>query len=531
MIRLIRVLNGVSSGSELELDQHAIVCGRDNASDFTIADSNVSRRHCRFVPVNEGSQYLVEDLHSSNGTYVNNKLIRSKLLAAGDRIRVGNTLLEFTTKDDLDGIPIVDDVASAKPGISKDNSSLTQEDADLDFVYQVSLISSGNLSIVGLCSHASQLIRDWAGTGQALLMLLHDNEREIAETFCSFAPKEETSTAGTAKPPEVRYNRELVERVIESWKPTSSNFQGTSKALPADMTQSSDEFEAMCVPINNGQKLLGLIYVDNLSGVSDRTGTVFLPEGLRMLATIGKQLAAAIENISRIQAAPISDRKSTTDQLVSAISHRINNLFQMTSGSEFLIDAALEANDLKRVSEGWSTVRQSQNRISQLSTNLSAHCHDFEPLLHTINLHDAIERAANEAGDSFGDVRVKITHQIKFDFALKLDSYYFGRAITNILTVGLMASEHGEDEQNEVTLETSLLDEQVLIRVGFRHFDDRFDLAELFDPVEEIDKVKAGMGMLEILVSRKIVEGHAGTIEGVSEGENLNWIEVRFPLG
>ena len=71
--------------------------------------------------------------------------------------------------------------------------------------------------------------------------------------------------------------------------------------------------------------------------------------------------------------------------------------------------------------------------------------------------------------------------------------------------------------------------EGVLIRVGFQHFDDRFDLVQLMATVDEIDKLKAGMGMLELLISRKIVEGLAGTIEGISEAADLNRIEIRLP--
>ena len=221
--------------------------------------------------------------------------------------------------------------------------------------------------------------------------------------------------------------------------------------------------------------------------------------------------------------------KNTTDQLVSAVSHRINNLMQLNSGGEFLVDAALDSNDLKRVAQGWVTVRRSQNRIRQLSLNLSTYCHDFKELRTTLNFHDLIESAASDVGDSFDRTRLKITHQTNADLKLNLDEHYSCQAIANILTVGMMATEVSENSLEEVTLVTSLSADEVLIRVGFRNFDDRFDLAQLMETTDQIDKLKAGMGMLELLVSRKIVEGQAGSILGVSEGENLNRIEIRLP--
>ena len=230
-----------------------------------------------------------------------------------------------------------------------------------------------------------------------------------------------------------------------------------------------------------------------------------------------------------LQQLPESNRMNTTDQLVLAVSHRINNLFHSSSGGEFLVDTALKSNDLDRVAEGWSIVKRLQNRISQLSSNLCIYCINLELLLRKLNLYDQIEAAADEVGNSFDKTRLKISHQFDSDLKLNLDSHFCCQAIANILTVALMASEDGEDGQDEVTLETSMSDKSVLIRVGFRHFDDRFDLVQLMAAVDQINKLKAGLGMLELLVTRKIVEGHSGTIKGVTKAANHNWIEVRLP--
>ena len=221
---------------------------------------------------------------------------------------------------------------------------------------------------------------------------------------------------------------------------------------------------------------------------------------------------------------------NTTDQLVSAVSHRINGLLQMSSGGEFLIDAALESNDLERIAAGWSTVKRSQNRIAQLVVNLNTYCHDFDPLVRELNLHGLLEAAADEVGSSYDRDRLKISNQTTPDFKIELDEYFCCRAIANVLTVGLMVSEHGDDSRDEVTLEAMLSEADLLIRVNFRHFDERFDLTQLMKPIAEIDKLKAGMGMVELLVSRKIVEGLGGSIAGTCKADGLNSIEIRFPL-
>jgi len=194
------------------------------------------------------------------------------------------------------------------------------------------------------------------------------------------------------------------------------------------------------------------------------------------------------------------------------------------------VDAGLEANDLEQVAQGWSTVRRTQNRINQLSVNLTTYCQDFKPVFRKLNLHGLIEIAVDEIGNSFDATRLKVVHQTAADVSLELDAHYCSRAIENVLCVGLMATAASSGSESHVTLETSLSDEGVLIRVSFKHFDDRFDVVELIKADGEVNRIKGELGLLELLVSRRIVEGQGGTIEGGCAADNLNWIDIRFPI-
>ena len=70
--------------------------------------------------------------------------------------------------------------------------------------------------------------------------------------------------------------------------------------------------------------------------------------------------------------------------------------------------------------------------------------------------------------------------------------------------------------------------DRYVIRVLFRHFDDRFDLAELGKG--EIDCDNAEFGFLEMLIAQKIVASQAGSLVCSTDPENRNTIEVRLPL-
>lgn len=75
------------------------VLGRAEDCDFRIPLSEISRKHCRLV--RDGDALRVEDLGSSNGTFVNDQRVQQKELGAGDLLRVGPVV--FVVQ--LDGEP------------------------------------------------------------------------------------------------------------------------------------------------------------------------------------------------------------------------------------------------------------------------------------------------------------------------------------------------------------------------------------------------------------------------------------------
>lgn len=78
--------------------------GRGSDNDIIIEDDAVSGQHALIVvePAQSGegaSDYILEDLDSTNHTYVNNKEIKRHTLVDGDIIRLGTTRLKFSTRE------------------------------------------------------------------------------------------------------------------------------------------------------------------------------------------------------------------------------------------------------------------------------------------------------------------------------------------------------------------------------------------------------------------------------------------------
>jgi len=85
---LLVVLKGPGAGARFLLNQERTVAGRGPNSDIFLDDITVSRSHASFVK-DQGS-FMIEDMGSLNGTYVNRKLLREPvLLRNGDEVQVG----------------------------------------------------------------------------------------------------------------------------------------------------------------------------------------------------------------------------------------------------------------------------------------------------------------------------------------------------------------------------------------------------------------------------------------------------------
>jgi Inner membrane component of T3SS, cytoplasmic domain len=84
---------GLRAGSAYDLSEGALL-GRGDQADIVLEDSFASSRHARLVP--RGDVIVLEDLGSTNGTYLNDEPLRGpQPLHPGDRVRIGDTSFTF----------------------------------------------------------------------------------------------------------------------------------------------------------------------------------------------------------------------------------------------------------------------------------------------------------------------------------------------------------------------------------------------------------------------------------------------------
>ena len=90
---LLVVLRGPNTGARFLLDDDSVTSGRHPDSDIFLDDVTVSRKHATFS--REGGRFVVKDVGSLNGTYLNRELIDQATLTTGDEVQIGKYRLVF----------------------------------------------------------------------------------------------------------------------------------------------------------------------------------------------------------------------------------------------------------------------------------------------------------------------------------------------------------------------------------------------------------------------------------------------------
>lgn len=96
---LLEIVEGAGAGKQVPLEGPLEV-GREAGVSLLLEDEEVSRHHARIEPTGDGA--MVYDLGSTNGTYINDQpLGAAQRLSPGDRLRLGLTVLELRTREQV----------------------------------------------------------------------------------------------------------------------------------------------------------------------------------------------------------------------------------------------------------------------------------------------------------------------------------------------------------------------------------------------------------------------------------------------
>ena len=123
MARLLKT-NGTGEPEVFELTLGVNLFGRAPENHFPVNHHTVSGRHAELILTADG--VLLRDLNSTNGTYVNDALVKQAILQPGQKLRMGDVEFQVDTTDVHIAIPEIERPLPAPPVVLPDGSMLCQ---------------------------------------------------------------------------------------------------------------------------------------------------------------------------------------------------------------------------------------------------------------------------------------------------------------------------------------------------------------------------------------------------------------------
>ena len=545
------VLQGPDKGRRFELPDSPALVGRESRT-LPLTDNTVSRRHCELLPSN--GDWLVRDLGSSNGTYVNGgRVIASHQLKVGDQIRVGRTLMVFGAQPGITRTASGNvSLAGAESGMdsaimhtvpsSEDSMVLAVPEpaaaamANLKILYQLSATFGSSFDVDQVLEVVMDLVFEHVKADRGVIMLIDPKTQDLVAKVARTREEEERAdpndTAGArANAEKIQASRTIVNHVLNTGEGVlSSNAMADKRFSKGKSVHNLGIRSALCVPIKarklndkGGDEVVGVIYID--SSVRNYT---YSPDQLRLLTAIGLQAGLAIQNAKLYQAGLQAERLAAVGETTAALSHSIKNILQALRGGADVVEMGLRGNNLPQAGKGWRIVDRNLDKIYNLTLNLLAYSRPREPRLEMANpralINECIELLANSANEKGAMIVADVDEAQP---AIPLDPSGMHQVLMNLLSNALDAVEPHRglitvacryDAENRETLLEVIDNGAGVAPAMMKH------MFELFHST----KGNRGTG-LGLAVAKKIVDEHEGSISLRSAPGEGTTFTIRLP--
>jgi signal transduction histidine kinase/pSer/pThr/pTyr-binding forkhead associated (FHA) protein len=518
--------------------------GREAGNLVKLDDHEVSRRHAEIRRV--GSTFIVGDLKSSNGTFLNDAKVERAELSSGDRIRIGRSVLIFSgdgreppglaaidivgDDGDADGSRIIrsmreeDSIVLAAPADDGQNRWLARARSNLQVMYRTALAVSHTLDIDELLGRILQLVFEWVEADRGCIMLLDPDTRELTTKARRDRRAGDTGT--------MAISRTILDYVLERAEGVlTSDAQDDDRFASGNSVVRTGVREAICVPLRGRYGTVGVIYVDTMVPlVESLDRRRFSDDHLKLMIAIGHQAALAVEDTTYYSAMVQSERLAAVGQTIATLSHHIKNILQGIRGGSYIVEMGLENEDVGVVEKGWEIVRRNQDKISSLVMDMLSFSKEREPdplPSDLVALVDDVVETVRQRAEELGAV---IQWERPSDLPrLLFDPVGMSRAVLNVVTNALDAVEGRPAAAVTITARADT--EAGLARITVSDNGAGMPpetLAEIFTLFVST-KGARGTG-LGLTVSRKILREHGGDIRATSRpGEGSSFV-LEFPL-
>lgn len=286
----LAAITGKLKDTVIAMSEGPVLIGRQTGANLRIRNAAVSRRHA--VIEKDGEKYIIADLDSRNGTFVNDMPVKRCELHHGDRVQIGESQFFFLIDDSEDPSQTSEIRFDEAPLLGSPAVRMTYSDA--------LFVMARDLSALLKITTTINAIRDLDKLEKALLdllfevvparrgaILLTSNHAETEDEFSSVITLDRVEGVGQT----VNVSRTIVRRVLNDGAAILINEADNSAELKTESLIAARSRSVLCVPLIMHDKKLGVIYLD-----SDEPQAQFDENHLQMVTAVAAIAAIAIHN-------------------------------------------------------------------------------------------------------------------------------------------------------------------------------------------------------------------------------------------
>lgn len=449
--------------------EDGMTVGRLAGNSLMLASDSVSRNHAR-LRWRDG-EFVVIDMGSSNGTFVNGARTRDCPVKPGDKVKFGN--VEFRFELPVPPTAVMPPVRKAAPPSATSSARLLFDDEDSkspkpNFTAvlgpdQVRAIIDRSAADINVAKAADQKAMARLSQRFSVLYRLSEYLREAAETpepellagglklvfetvpadrgavLTRFSVDVEqldiaavhhrTAPKGTSAA-EISVSRTILDRVVgERIAVLSSDAQGDERFAHAQSIVMNSIRSTICTPLIAGDAVIGALHLDIQSPVMR-----FESDDLEFVTMVAHSLAMALEN-RRMRAAAIHrERLAAMGETVAGISHNVKNILLLMQGGADVMGKALDKNDLGQAKQSWGIMTRGVDKIGRLVREMLDYSSNKKPDLTSVNVNDMIIGIAGEIEDQLIAKAIGLELELDDEIAPRMvDELGLQRTIMNMI--------------------------------------------------------------------------------------------------
>lgn len=422
-----------------------LTIGRHPSNEVMLPIESVSRFHASVIC--EGDDYILKDLRSSNGTFVNGKRIQRAALKPGDKVAFGD--IEFFCR--MEGVkqkpgesttgrveimpekkrPYLYETSIRPTTIDKiareevpDNlEALQQANRQLRTLYRLVEILTSQASVDVMLDRALSLVCEVVRADQGVVMTRDDLKGDLVNR-AFFSKKGEKGDG------QLRISRSIVDRcqneqvaILVRDAASDSRFDASASIIRQNI------HSAICAPLMAKSMVLGIVFIDSRDPLRS-----FDEDDLAFVSSIAQEMALSLELRAQRQELIRHSQMAAVGETVMNLAHGIKNILQVSDSSIKMVERALHKKEIEQIETYWPLIEKSLTRVNTLVLDMLNYSRKWKPNYENVELNELVKEMCDSVRNAFEnraiEVSVELDEQIR---VVSADPEAFRQSLENLL--------------------------------------------------------------------------------------------------